>query len=102
MLLLQLNIQLRTPPLLFQEAALEVHPPISPLFHPRHTFDCKTKHLQLKPFLDQRSKTPPISADCILNQPVTGCEVAMNNAISFTHENIQLRAVNKKKQTWTQ
>jgi hypothetical protein len=50
----------------------------------------------IKDYLKYYTKSLPSPTDCILNQLVKGCQIAINSTVILAEENRQLQAENKK------
>ena len=50
----------------------------------------------VKDLLKQRTQSPPSPTNCVVNQLLKGCEIAIHSAIILASENAKLQAANEK------
>lgn len=92
--LLQLNIQLKTPTPPGSRAG--TIPTNWVPETPYNIVELQHQAAMIKALLKRRTQSPPSPTNAALNQLIKGCQLAMNSAVILAKENHDLRAANEK------
>ncbi|KKA17135.1 Transposase [Rasamsonia emersonii CBS 393.64] len=92
--LLQLNIQLKTPTPPGSRAG--TIPTNWVPETPHNIVELQHQAATIKALLKRRTQSPPSPTNAALNQLIKGCQLAMNSAVILAKENHDLRAANEK------
>ncbi|KAL1986329.1 hypothetical protein VTN96DRAFT_6561 [Rasamsonia emersonii] len=92
--LLQLNIQLKTPTPPGSRAG--TIPTNWVPETPHNIIELQHQAATIKALLNQRMQSPPSPINVALNQLIKGCQLAMNSAVILAKENHDLQAANEK------